>query len=81
MTYMDGKSGAEELVGRMLADPALLQVLGSTPNPAATADAQESPPEAASPESLDVGDSAAESADCDASGDVDSDQQDLDQDN
>jgi type VI secretion system protein ImpB len=37
MTYMDGKSGAEELVGKMLRDPALLQSLGSTPNPAAAA--------------------------------------------
>jgi type VI secretion system protein ImpB len=35
MTYMDGKSGAEELVGKMLRDPALLATLGSTPNPAA----------------------------------------------
>jgi type VI secretion system protein ImpB len=37
MTYMDGKSGAEELVGKMLRDPALLQTLGSTPKPAAAA--------------------------------------------
>jgi len=36
MTYMDGKSGAEDLIGKMLTDPALLQVLGSTPNPAAS---------------------------------------------
>jgi type VI secretion system protein ImpB len=35
MTYMDGKTGAEDLVGKMLADPTLLQALGSTPNPAA----------------------------------------------
>jgi type VI secretion system protein ImpB len=52
MTYMDGKTGAEDLVGRMLADPALLQALGSAPKPApervnsapvaqATADASE----------------------------------------
>src|SRR4051794_28681419 len=34
MTYMDGKSGAEELVGKMLRDPTLLQTLGSTPKPA-----------------------------------------------
>ena len=27
MTYMDGKSGAEELVGKLLHDPALLQTL------------------------------------------------------
>jgi type VI secretion system protein ImpB len=35
MTYMDGKSGAEELVGKMLRDPSLLQTLGSAPKPAA----------------------------------------------
>jgi type VI secretion system protein ImpB len=35
MTYMDGKSGAEDLIGKMLRDPALLQQLGSAPNPAA----------------------------------------------
>ncbi len=38
MTYMDGKSGAEDLVGKMLRDPTLLQTLGSTPNPAAAKD-------------------------------------------
>jgi type VI secretion system protein ImpB len=34
MTYMDGKTGAEDLIGRMLADPTLLQALGSAPKPA-----------------------------------------------
>jgi type VI secretion system protein ImpB len=34
MTYMDGKSGAEDLVGKMLRDPSLLQTLGSVPKPA-----------------------------------------------
>jgi len=29
--YMDGKAGAEELIGKLLQDPALLQALGSTP--------------------------------------------------
>ena len=29
ITYMDGKSGAEELVSRLLNDPALLQTLAS----------------------------------------------------
>lgn len=33
MTYMDGKSGAEELVGKALKDPALLQSLVSAPKP------------------------------------------------
>ncbi|MBO1073700.1 type VI secretion system contractile sheath small subunit [Roseomonas marmotae] len=31
LTYMDGKSGAEELLGRLLANPALLEVLGKAP--------------------------------------------------
>jgi type VI secretion system protein ImpB len=37
MTYMDGKAGAEELVGNLLKDPALLRSLASTPNPEAAA--------------------------------------------
>ncbi len=36
MTYMDGKTGAEDLIGKMLSDPSLLAALGSTPNPAAS---------------------------------------------
>jgi len=31
VTYMDGKSGAEELIAKVLADPALLQSLASAP--------------------------------------------------
>jgi type VI secretion system protein ImpB len=31
MTYMDGKSGAEELMAKVLQDPSLLQSLASTP--------------------------------------------------
>ena len=31
LTYMDGKSGAEELIGKVLADPALLQTLAAAP--------------------------------------------------
>jgi type VI secretion system protein ImpB len=34
MTYMDGKAGAEELLGKVLNDPALLQSLASAPKPA-----------------------------------------------
>jgi len=34
VTYMDGKSGAEDLVSRLLNDPALLQTLASAPKPA-----------------------------------------------
>jgi len=33
ITYMDGKGGAEELVGRLLQDPALLQTLAKTRKP------------------------------------------------
>lgn len=34
MTYMDGKRGAEELVAKLLNDPALLQALSAAPKPA-----------------------------------------------
>jgi type VI secretion system protein ImpB len=37
LTYMDGKAGAEELVGNILKDPTLLRSLASTPNPQAAA--------------------------------------------
>jgi type VI secretion system protein ImpB len=33
VTYMDGKTGAEELIGKLLSDPALLQALASAPKP------------------------------------------------
>ncbi|HFD87268.1 MAG TPA: type VI secretion system contractile sheath small subunit [Gammaproteobacteria bacterium] len=33
LTYMDGKSGAEELIAKVLNDPALLQSLASAPKP------------------------------------------------
>ena len=33
ITYMDGKSGAEELVSKLLQDPALLKTLATTTNP------------------------------------------------
>ena len=33
MTYMDGKSGAEDLIAKVLKDPALLQSLASAPKP------------------------------------------------
>jgi type VI secretion system protein ImpB len=40
-TYMDGKSGAESLVNRLLADPALLKSLAAAPKPKAdTAEAE-----------------------------------------
>jgi len=33
MTYMDGKTGAEELIANAISDPALLQSLVSAPKP------------------------------------------------
>ena len=33
LTYMDGKSGAEQLIEKLLKDPALLQALASAPKP------------------------------------------------
>ena len=33
VTYMDGKTGAEELIAKVLKDPALLQSLASAPKP------------------------------------------------
>ncbi len=33
LTYMDGKSGAEELITKVLNDPALLQTLATAPKP------------------------------------------------
>jgi len=37
LTYMDGKSGAEELIGKLLADPTLLKSLAAAPKPEAPA--------------------------------------------
>lgn len=39
LTYMDGKAGAEELLARVLQDPALLKSLAAAPTPADAADA------------------------------------------
>jgi type VI secretion system protein ImpB len=33
VTYMDGKQGAEELIGKVMRDPALLKTLASAPKP------------------------------------------------
>jgi len=38
VTYMDGKTGAEELVAGRLNDPALLQALASAPKPSEPTD-------------------------------------------
>jgi type VI secretion system protein ImpB len=36
LTYMDGKTGAEDLITKVLSDPALLQSLAASPKPAET---------------------------------------------
>ena len=41
LSYMDGKTGAEELIGRALKDPALLKALMSAPKPAGPAAGEE----------------------------------------
>lgn len=41
MTYMDGKTGAEELIAKALNDPALLQSLASAPKPDDTEGSEE----------------------------------------
>jgi type VI secretion system protein ImpB len=33
VTYMDGKGGAEELIGKLMADPALLGALAASAKP------------------------------------------------
>jgi type VI secretion system protein ImpB len=38
VTYMDGKAGAEELVAKVLNDPALLNALAGAPKPASSSD-------------------------------------------
>ncbi|MCL4209618.1 MAG: type VI secretion system contractile sheath small subunit [Phycisphaeraceae bacterium] len=40
LTFMDGKAGAEELLSRVLKDPALLQSLASAPKPEGDGNAQ-----------------------------------------
>ncbi len=49
LTYMDGKSGAEELIAKLLNDPSTLRSLVSTPNPAASSPAAASPAAAPAP--------------------------------
>ena len=41
MTYMDGKMGAEQLIGKVLQDPALLQSLASAPKPSGSSEIAE----------------------------------------
>jgi type VI secretion system protein ImpB len=39
LTYMDGKTGAEQLIRQLLQDPTLLKALAASPKPEAAADA------------------------------------------
>jgi type VI secretion system protein ImpB len=41
LTYMDGKSGAEQLLNKVLAQPALMQALVATPKSAQTSESKE----------------------------------------
>lgn len=41
MTYMDGKTGAEELIAKIMQDPALLKTLAAQPAPKADSEDQE----------------------------------------
>ncbi|XZE46785.1 type VI secretion system contractile sheath small subunit [Pirellulaceae bacterium SH467] len=43
LTYMDGKSGAEELIGKLINDPSTLRSLASTPKPASQAPVASAP--------------------------------------
>jgi type VI secretion system protein ImpB len=45
MTYMDGKSGAEDLIQKVLQDPTLLQALASAPKPEGEESSEEAPEE------------------------------------
>jgi type VI secretion system protein ImpB len=47
VTYMDGKTNAEELIAKMLQDPALLKSLAEKAKPAEAAPAAESKPDEA----------------------------------
>ncbi len=47
LTYMDGKSGAEELIARVLQDPTLLQALAAAPKAVADTTSDQLPGEAA----------------------------------
>ncbi|KAA6187374.1 type VI secretion system contractile sheath small subunit [Thiohalocapsa marina] len=46
LTYMDGKSGAEELIAKVLQDPTLLQALAAAPKPQEPVEGTEAPTEA-----------------------------------
>ncbi len=43
ITYMDGKAGAEDLIAKLLQDPALLKSLAEAPKPQADAPAADAP--------------------------------------
>lgn len=68
MTWMDGKQGAEDLIGKLLQDKTMLQAMVSTPAPAAPAAAPAPTPPAPAPEPI-----AAEEAPAETSGSDDLD--------
>jgi type VI secretion system protein ImpB len=41
LTYMDGKTGAENLLSKVLANPVLMQALAAAPNPAPASESKE----------------------------------------
>ncbi|MEW2914723.1 MULTISPECIES: type VI secretion system contractile sheath small subunit [Leisingera] len=41
MTYMDGKTGAEDLISKIIQDPSLLKTLAAQPKPGGDADSEE----------------------------------------
>jgi type VI secretion system protein ImpB len=45
LTYMDGKSGAEDLIAKVLQDPSLLQALAAAPKPGDAPGADQTPAE------------------------------------
>jgi type VI secretion system protein ImpB len=47
LTYMDGKTGAEALIARLLEEPALMQALSAQPRPEAQATETQTPTEGA----------------------------------
>ena len=70
MTYMDGKSGAEELIAKLMQDPALLASMTAAPNASAAEPEAQAP--TAEPES-DSGDAPADDTESPSEGDDKSD--------
>jgi type VI secretion system protein ImpB len=66
MTWMDGKQGAEDLIGKLLQDKTMLQAMVSTPAPPSPAPAPAAPaPPVAEPEPTPVAEAPSEGSDSD----------------